>query len=387
MAHGHRRSVADDEGHRHSLRSASLLLSLGCVLGCQDAAPVVQLAATDGEVLGKWEDAFVGGELELEIPGRNLLTIGQVVIGSDGDLYIPAGSGTEPTILRFSPDGHLVSEIPVHESGAFSAFAVSPDDSTLFVFDPLDRKVIVLKNPSGDVLRHFQLPTWPSAIVPLPDGTLVTYSTVGDRSGRVFERYSHGGRRLAASHRVDDDALRIFHGRVRTGGVVQVSDGGLIGVHPNAFEFVRLSPDLEVVEVLRPPQKINTWAKQPPSFPAGLDPYEYRPTHEQWWDSFLHIGHPFALTSDLLLVTVWMSRGMAEAQNFANVYTSDGTVVAEGLRVPHDGRIVGAGRGRVFVVRNAAISDTGSTERLEFYAYVFRQEADGWRDRDHSVSR
>ncbi len=352
-----------------------MFLCLLLALGCKQAVPVQEFFPGD-QVLEKWEDVFIGRTLDLQIPEPELLHVNRVAIGSRGQLYIPRG-GSARTVLELDRDGRLMNEIQVGVGGAYSIFTVDPEDNlVLFAPDGDGGWVTVLSGQDGRVLRRFRISSWPAALLALRDGTIVTYSAVWapGSSEKVFELFNQNGRRVEAAHRVQDDTLRIFHGRVQTGGIVQLSNGGdLIGLHPAAFELVRLSPNLEVLELLRAPRN-DPWAPHPPGFPPGLDPYDYRPPHEEWWDSFLHIGSPFALTSDILVVSLWVSRGMADTKNLANIYRVTGELLARGLIVPHDGRIIGAAGGVVYVVRNASLSDggDGSAEPLELYEYTLR---------------
>jgi hypothetical protein len=299
-----------------------------------------------------------------------------MAVGLGRHLYIPGVNAS--TILHFDGDGQIIKKIPIEAVDSYTSFSLDPEGNLVFFgpgHPPLGR-ITVLSSEDGHLLRRFDVSSWASSILPLRDGRVAIYSARGQVDERsVFELFDIQGRRLAVAHPVEDDALRIFHGRVQTGGLVAASaDGDLIGVHPAKFEFVRMSSDLQILEFLRP-RGSQPWSQDPAPFPDGLDPYAYEPPHERWWDTFTHIGSPFTVEDSIVLLSLWQSRGMADTSNVANLYRLPGDLLAAGLTVPHGGRIVGAGAGAVYVARNAVLRNGGSIEPLEIYEYTLRRAA------------
>jgi hypothetical protein len=277
-------------------------------------------------------------------------------------------------ILAFAPDGTLARELRAGRDLPLSitgALAVAPDGN-LFVYDPDGAWITELAKPAFSVVRRFQLRRRVAAndIAPLRDGSLVTYDPA-DEEG-AFTRFDNTGRDVLTVYPIRDDRLRIFHGRVRGGGMARDSAGDLFGILPSTFELVHLSNDLRLLELLRRPQG-NTFASDSRPFPAHINPYDYRPKHAAWWDTFTHIGPPFVLEPEVLLVVVFNSHGLSQANEFVDVYRTDGRIVAEGLQVPHDGHIVAAGGGKVFVADNARLVANDSVSKLALYSYQLRE--------------
>jgi hypothetical protein len=350
-----------------------LLLSLRVLAACRNDPPVRTLASAGSPVVSAWDSLFGDErELHLQVPstGRPLLAIRRLAIGTHGTMFVP----DRERILAFAPDGTLARELsggrdlPLSITGALG---VDPDGN-LFVYDPDGDWITELAKPAFKVVRRFQLKRRVAAneIAPLADGSLVTYDP-SDEDG-AFTRFDNTGRDVATIYPIRDDRLRIFQGRVRGGGMVRDSAGDVFGILPSTFELVHLSDNLRLLELLRRPPG-NPLASDSRPFPARLDPYDYRPKHATWWDTFTHIGPLFALEPDVLLVVVFNSHGIGQAHEFIDVYRTDGRIVAEGLQVPHDGHIVAAGGGKVFVARNGRLVANDSISKLALYSYQLRE--------------
>lgn len=340
-------------------------------LGCQPGPVVRELTPGGRSVVGSWNEVFAEGRrIELQLPkgGAPLLHIGQVLKAKHGNLIIPDGRARR--ILVFDERGALMRELQGKGEQSLQLSVLGPiafdDQENLLVFDPDGRWVIVLDGTDYHVLRRFQLSASAADFLVLRDGALVTYFP-GDEL--VFKKFDDAGTQTAAAYRPENERLSIFHGRVQTGGVAEVA-GELFGLHPTAFQLIHLSSDLKVTEVLRGADG-DPWSPQPRDLPLELNPYDYQRPHEEWWDSFVHIGRPYAL-DDLLLVTLFASQGLAQSEEFANIYRLNGEVVAQGLRVPHDGQIIGASAGALYVLRNARLNDAESLDPLELYEYRLR---------------
>jgi hypothetical protein len=350
------------------------LFGLVSIVAC--GPPPSRELTVSGTIPTSWDEVFSGGEpIDLELPpdGPPLLKIGQIAILPEGGFVVPDARGKR--ILVFDRDGGLAREIHAGEGGEVEATvirAVTLDPrGRLLVFDPDGNRITVLPIDGGPPLPAFEISVPAADLVALPDETIVAYSP-GET--RAFHRFDREGNRLGDAYRVRDEDLRIFHGRVQTGGVARAQDGEIFGIHPTAFELVRLSPDLEVLELLRSGEG-NRWQPSPPDFPDGLSPFDYTPRHEAWWDSFVHIGRIHALLDDVLAVTVFSSRTLWAGTESVNLYRTDGETLALGLRVPREGRVVGAKGREVLVARDASLGDDDTLKPLALYRYRVRPDA------------
>ena len=347
----------------------SLLIALGC-----DASPPVRGLTAAGKVDSlEWNVLFAERRIELRLPdsGQTIRRIAKLEIAPDGHLFVPDSRGKR--ILRFDRDGQLATEIGgAHEGavriGALGGFALDPAGN-VFLYDLETSMVTVLDRSTFAVIRQHRIKGPVSDLVALGDGSVVTYYPA-DAAG-VFKRFDPNGKRVAVAHRVRDEKLRLFHGRVHNGGIARDASGDVVGIHPAEFELIQLSPELEVRALLRP-DSTDAWAPRPKRFPAGLSPTDYSSAHRQWWDSFLHIGRPFTLAPGLVLVTVFSSNGLSERRDFANLYQTDGRIRARGMQVPHEGHVISAESGKAYVVRNAGADQKDAIRPLELYEYTLR---------------
>lgn len=340
---------------------------------CRTPAIARQLSA-DTTRGGDWGQAFTAGRpITLQVPdsGPPLLQLGEVLKGRSGRLFIPDGHGNR--ILVVDQDGRLLRDIQGGvDSGQFKLTVlggIALDSSeNIYVFDPAGEWVTVLAHPWYRPVRRFELQAPASNFVVLPDRRLVTFFP-SDLT--AFREYSPDGKQTSTGFEVPDNKLRIFWGRVQGGAVVETPTGDLFGIHPSQFEIVHLSSDLRVVATFAGARN-DRWAPNPIPFPDDLDPHDYRPPHERWWNSFLHIGRAYAVSNTLLAVTLYSSQGLGQSRDFVNLYRTDGTVLAEGLTVPDEGHVVGASNRVVYVVRNARLGDRGSMVPLAFYEFHLR---------------
>jgi hypothetical protein len=354
-------------------RQRCAFLAFACVIGCGRGDIRARELVTPLEgVRRTWEEVFdQGRKIHLEVPGSGpqLLQVGKVLERSDGTLVIP--DGRNKRVFLFAPDGKLVRELDGGSGGPLQlsilrTVALDVDDD-LFLFDPDGRWITVLQAPEHRAVRRFQIPTGLADLVVLPDGSFVAYSPTEEDA---FQKFDPEGTRVASTYRVADERLRTFHARIQTGGLTRTSGGEVVGIHPAAYELVRMSPDFEALETLRAPDH-NRWQPYPAAFPEDLSPYDYTPAHESWWDTFDHIGTIHSLNGELVLVTVFSSRGLREWTEFANIYQvgEEVRLLAAGLRVPQRGRIVGAAGREVYIVRNARLGDGESLNPLALYTY------------------
>jgi len=356
--------------------AALFLFGMGVETACRhDAPPVRTLAYAGSPIANAWDSLF-GDERKIQLQNPSsgpLLGVRRLALGRQGMMFV----ADRKRILAFGADGTLVRELQAgRDLPLFVAGALATDlNGNLFVFDPNGNWITELATPSFRIARRFQLRRRVGAndIVPLQDGSLVTYDPA-DEDG-AFTKFDDTGRDVSTVYPLRDKRLRIFQGRARGGGITRDPAGNLFGILPSTFELIHLSDDLRLIELLRRPPG-NPSAPDSPPFPAHLDPYDYRPVHATWWDSFTHIGPPFVVAPGVIMVVVFTSHGLGQANEFVDVYRTDGSIVAEGLRVPYDGHIVGAGSGKVFVASNARLVANDSISKLALYSYQLQPTRD-----------
>lgn len=356
------------KGH---LASPLWAIHLVVILSCHRAPTVQRFVTSEPDT--SWSHVFTERRLELRMPPDSapLLQIGKVLLDRRGHLVVPDGRAHR--ILIFDSTGTFLRQIGGPSDRTFrvrTLGSVALDESgNIWAYDVDGSKVTVLAQPTFNVVRRFSIEGPFSDFIVLHGGQVVTYYPA-DKAG-AFKLFAQDGAELRSVQRMEPPSLRIFHGRIQNGGVAEDSSGDLFGIEPSKFALLRFSKDLRVRESFRPGPD-SAWAPDAKAFPTTLDPYDYTPAHERWWDSFLHIGRPFALGHGILLVSLFTSHGMGISQEFANVYRTDGRVLAQGLRIPHTGHIVGAAGDAIYAVRNGHLVNDSTIAPLEFYMYRLR---------------
>jgi hypothetical protein len=340
------------------------------VSGC-DSAPQVTYLQDAGQH-SSWEELFARTARRFDLAGIDppIINIGQAVPGENGRVIVP--DGRRQRVVVFGPDGNVIRTLPDEASrfpvSRLSLLALNPSGQ-LVVYDADGHWVTKLRRDTFEVEERIQISAPAAGLVALSDGSLITYFPT---EGPMFRRFDESGAVERESYDHGDEALRILHGRVQTGGVVRGQDGLLLAVHPLDFEVVRMSEDLAVIDILRPASE-SRWTPSPPPFPADLNPYFFETAHEAWWDSFMHIGRPHAVTPEVLLVTLFESSGLSVARGYANMYATEGKTLAEGLRIPDGAQVIGAGRGYVYAVKNARLDSDGAISSPELLEFVLRR--------------
>ena len=356
-----------------SARGAAVpALAIAVLAAC--GTPVQRFTVADTSAATDWSGLFVERQIQLQLPdsGAPLRRIGKVVVGRDGELFVP--DGRSGRILHFDRNGVLRGQITGAADGSYrisalGTIALDPDGN-LVVYDRDGSQVTVLDPATRRAVRQFRIEGPVSDLVATEDGEIVTYYP--DHAAGVFRRFDRNGRKVGAAHPIRDEKLRAFHGRVQNGGIARDASGDLFGIEPSRFQLVHLSPDLDVRAIYRG-DSADAWAPTPKRFPAGLNPNDYREAHRAWWDSFMHIGRPFTLGRGLVLVTIFDSNGLASRRDYANLYGTNGEIRARGLEVPRGGHIVSAGDGTVYVVRDARVGAGDAILPVELYEYRLRE--------------
>jgi len=355
------------------LRGWSIVLAT-TALSCSRSVPVKQIVAHQSSA-GTWNEWFVERRVNFQIPEADapILRIGKIVVDADGNLLI--ASARTKRILVFEPNGRLLRAIPIWPDTAgrihMGKFGLDVRGD-LFAHVPEKNAVLVFRAPAYTEVRRIPVRGGIADLVPLPDAGVVTYHP-SDPKG-AFKRFDARGKQVLAVHPIRNERLRVFHGRVQNGGITQDASGDFFGIEPSTFELIRFSSDLQVKEIFRG-DTTNVWEPNARPLPPGLSPGDYKPAHRKWWDSFTHIGQPYALSPGVLLVTLFKSHGLYALEGFASLILTDGRTLVEGLAIPHEGDVVGAARGNVYVVRNARLSNGDSIVPTELYEYRLRNPA------------
>ncbi len=353
---------------RVSLATVASLVLTACA---QDRPALIQLADQDGIVLDSWEDAFSGGRLiDIDLPPsapQILQAIDLLITPHSNRLVLPDPRNQRILIFDHSGlDVRIVGKGGI-EAGAFAMLrtvTVAPTGG-IWAFDQKERQLNLFTDPSFSLERQINLPSSAAQILVRPDGGFLIYSPT---SKKVLQVYSNNGKLVRKTLKPVPEDSRLFLARIQSGGIAPDHDQGHYAIYPTDFRILHYSDNLRLTEVLVG-DPAREWQPSMPPFPERLSPYDYQPAHEKWWSSFAHIGKIFLVDQDTLLVSIYKSSGIHPEHWFANLYSTDGEMLAEGLAVPHSGQIIGASQGKLYVARQASLSTSGEHDPFELYEY------------------
>jgi hypothetical protein len=329
-----------------------------------------------GKLPSSWNE-LVGAprHVNLQAPhlAGELMSVRFILVDPAGNLIIP--DGVNGRILVFSSSGKLIREIG-HKGqgpGEFNilSHAALDAEGRLVAYDVDGHRFSIFNPGTYKLADSFQVLSPVTQVAALQDG-LAIYSPYNQQ---VIAKIDTKGKIVRAALPAERERLRLFLCRFQNGGIVEDGAGGLFGVYPETFAIYHFDKDLGLVGRLDGGS--SKWRPDSPGFPDSLSPYEYTPAHQRWWDSHLHVDEVFNISPSLLGVTLYKSDGPTAQQWYLNVYTKKGEILAEGLPIPHQGRVVAANNCKLWVARNAYLQDDGQVVPFELLEYPLRA-GEGW---------
>lgn len=243
----------------------------------------------------------------------------------------------------------------------------------LWVYDPSQLRLSVFSAPDYYFLKSIKVTQRFSDFIVTEDSKVIVYSTLSDN---LISHFNDGGAINQQYFSVKDKLKRIFLGRFQDGGLTYGFDNkSFFVVYPGEFGIRKYSIDgilLSNITTLTI-GKNQKFRPITPKFPEKLDPYNYTYEHEEWYNSFLNISQIFVVHPDILLLTLY-DNVTSKVKFFTNIYTQDGQVLAEGITLPNEGRIIGTNIDRVFIATDEKMLNDGSVIPATLKAYKVMYE-------------
>jgi hypothetical protein len=324
-----------------------------------------------GKRPASWKDvAGTPRRIDLRYPdaAEGLLALTFILVDPAGNLIIP--DGTSGRILVFDPSGRLIREIARKGQGPgefniLSHASLDPQ-GRLVAYDVDGHRFSIFSAGTYDLAGSFQTVSPVTEIAALRGGTAI-YSPYNDQ---VIAKLDTQGRVVQKALAARRGKLRLFLCRFQNGGIVEDGEGGVFGVYPESFAIYHFDKDLNLISRLDGGS--SEWRPDSPAFPESLSPYGYTPAHLRWWDSHLHVDDIYNVAPNLLAVTLYKSDGPTSRGWYLNLYTKTGEILAEGLSIPDQGRIVATKDCKLWVARNAYLKDDGQVAPYELLEYSLR---------------
>lgn len=322
-----------------------------------------------------WTESFSDEtviSLKYPNPGNEVLRINQLFIGKANNFVIPDPKNFR--FLFFDSVGNFIRSVGKKGQGPgeflLPVGALDQNDN-LLVYDLSSRRVTIFQAPSYETSSSFNVNSHVTLFFPDSSGNIVLYTPYNKQ---LLSKFNAKGELITQTFEPNDEKLRLFMGRIQSGGIAPAVDNkSFFFIFPEEYALYHYDLDFNVLQIIKGSSS-NTYEPSAKSFPVDLSPTGFSPRHARWWDSFMHVARVYALSKELVGITVYESNVLDIRKFYLNISSTNGQVYAEGLLIPHDGSIVAAKQGKVYVVTNATISEDGSEKPLVLRSYVIRND-------------
>jgi len=275
-------------------------------------------------------------------------------------------------LLLFDSSGGFIKHI-VEQPRELSIDYLGPvtvaSNGDVLMLDITAKRIHRFEPSSFAHLGFIQLQEYPASFVSNSDGSIITYGLYGRH---LLTKYDSDGNLVGTAFTPESDRLKKFLARFSVGNITVDGLNRLVLFYPEKFHIYQLTPDLAVQAILKP-STASPWEPTIPDFPNNLSPYQMTPRHAEWWDRFLHADRVLVFTDSIYSIMLHRSKGIVETQFYLNVFSSDGSVYAEGLKMPQNAMPILTKNTSMYVVVGAR------TQRQryispELYEYKLRTE-------------
>ncbi|HSR69626.1 MAG TPA: hypothetical protein VLU25_16970 [Acidobacteriota bacterium] len=339
------------------------------LVGCGDHEQIPPTPFSGTPAVSSWDEVFGSAQqMVLEIPWEREIVVKDVLLDSRANLFL--NDYRNDRIVMLDPSGQLIRQIA--PPGGFSrlrTIALDANDN-LMAFDTDGKVVTSFAAPDYQTASSYSVESVVAEFFPAgSDGDIIAFCPT---DSSYLSRFDSTGRLIESTFRPRDEDIGTFLKRVQSGGLAGGSGSeGFYFIYPEEFAIYHYDAHLNLQRVLK--SEPSEWRPALKDFPDDLSPFDYKPAHKDWWDSHsAHVGDLFMPREDVLAVTLSKGSGLSSENWFLNLYSREGLVLAEGLPVPHGGRIVGASGGWVFVATAPYLADDGSLRPASLWRHPLR---------------
>lgn len=353
-----------------------LFLCLTFVLLCHcttdntssDRSEITYLEQPANNATHEWDEIFTNTRtVELQLPQDKDHIIGEfndMAFDQELDFIIPDHHNNK--LVFFDKQGNFQHSIGGEGEGPGEFELISGlfvKDDTLFVSDLGQQRISVFHTQNKDLLETITFEGYYSDFF-IDDSHIITYS-YDDTEDEMIRIYSREGNKLSSGFRFEDDALRVFLNRFNLGSVTPAFNNGYFYVmYPGSYGIYKLNHKPEVVHSIET-EEYNQFRQEPPSFPGDLNPYEWDQEHIEYAKSFKMNARHFMLKPDIHINQYFEFRQEGIAPHWLNIYTEEGSTIAEGVEVPIGYQVVATKDEYVYV--RTSIEDPDDIPKLLVY--------------------
>ena len=308
---------------------------------------------------------------------RNISEVTDIRFNSKGNLFIV--DYERMSVVEFNESGFFISEYGkkgkgpsefVHIGSTFIDYS-----DNLWVFDFATKRLTQFTGSYSSATEELSFTGHFIDEFVVVDSIIITYSNYNDF---LLHKFDFQARKLEEKLKLDeillsDGRLQIFLARFHGGGLaLDRGRNSFYAIYPGTFTIFKFSNSMVLIKAIKS-EGLFEYRQNPPPFPSTLDPTEMDDRHIAYYNSFLHVGKLYFLERDDLLVVSVYKEDLWEhlVEFYINVYTDDGVIIAEGLKLPAGYRLVGSFRNYIYLVREEKMLENGNIRPLKIYKYKY----------------
>lgn len=325
-------------------------------------------------VLKKWDNIFHEHEIidfYFDEPGREIFSIGDMVINSKGDYIILDGRAKK--VLHFDSRGHFVRYIGRQGEGPGEFFiAACPlldESENLYLFDIGKKRINKYRSKDFSYEDQIKLSQHYQDIIIDPDGDLIGY-TLNAPENTILFKLNIAGEIINKTFTPKDSRFRMFLARFQLGRISDVERQGFLFIYPKEYKVYHFDYNFNLRRVLTA-DKPSTYFPFTDDFPGNLSPYGLSPAHLKWWSRDLHTAFIFYLKRGIFLNVLFKYTNLS-AKRYVNIHDLDGKTYAVGVEVPFDGIIRYAKDDYVYVIEDSKFDKNENVVPLKLHRFKLK---------------
>lgn len=320
----------------------------------------------------RWEDMFLYKGLvsfRFDDPEQEIFIFGMMLRNSRGDRFVLDGKANK--LLMFDSSGKFVKYIsqagagPGEYMGLVSCVLDKKDN--LYLYDLQKMGLLRFSSPGYKYEGLIRLKLTYQDMVFMDDGSIIGYS-ISDPS--VIHKMSPDGQLVEKHFTPEDQHFRMFSGRFQMGKFSEIPGQGILFSYPAEYKIHLFDYNLKPKKVLVA-RDYNKFIPEPVSFPKDLNPYGFSPKHSKWWGKSIRPAMVIYLKNGFFLKLMLKFSNLS-SQSYANLHHLDGTVYAQGVEVPYNGRIVFSSEGTLYIAEAASLDKDNKIIPLKVHEYQLK---------------
>lgn len=328
----------------------------------------------DNRVCQNWEEVFKDETIikfNFPNPEQELLSITSMTINSNnGDYFIL--DGRDKKVVQFSSECEFIRFIGNEGEGPGEfSLPICPCidiEGNFYLFDIGKRRINKYLYPDYQYAGQIQLRASIQDAILDNRNNFITYSFYSDF---ILKKYNFEGKIIKKKYKPEDRTLKLFMARFQLGRIDEVPGEGFLFIYPDKYVIYFFDYELNLKREFRS-RSTSRFYPEASRFPSDLSPYDFNPSHSEWWDSFLHPALIYCFKDGYFVVVVYESRKLG-GRDYVNLHDMNGITYAKGLEVPFHGIVRYTKGDYIYVVEEAKVGDGDEILPTKLHRYRMKQ--------------